>query len=79
MANTEPFVVAALTSADIGDAQALVSEAGWNQTPADWRIFLELGQALGARARDGTLVGTAATLPYAGGFGWISMLLVAKA
>jgi ribosomal protein S18 acetylase RimI-like enzyme len=34
---------------------------------------------LGARAHDGTLVGTAATLPYAGGFGWISMVLVAKA
>jgi GNAT superfamily N-acetyltransferase len=61
------------------DAQALVAEAGWNQTPADWRIFLELGQALSARARDGTLVGTAATLSYAGGFGWISMVLVAKA
>jgi GNAT superfamily N-acetyltransferase len=63
----------------VEDAQALVAEAGWNQTPADWHIFLNLGQALSARADDGTLVGTAATLPYTGGFGWISMVLVAKA
>jgi GNAT superfamily N-acetyltransferase len=79
MENTEPLAIVPLTSSDIGDAQALVAEAGWNQTPADWRIFLELGRALGARAHDGTLVGTAATLPYAGGFGWISMVLVTKA
>ena len=79
MVNTEPLVVVPLTSSDLDDAQALVVEAGWNQTPADWHIFLKLGQALSARAHDGTLVGTAATLPYAGGFGWISMVLVAKA
>ena len=79
MVNTEPLVIVPLTSSDMDDAQALVAEAGWNQTPADWRIFLELGQALSIRAHDGTLVGTAATLPYAGGFGWISMVLVAKA
>jgi ribosomal protein S18 acetylase RimI-like enzyme len=79
MVNTEPLVIVPLTSSDMDDAQALVAEAGWNQTPADWHIFLELGQVLCARAHDGTLVGTAATLPYAGGFGWISMLLVDKA
>ena len=79
MVNTEPLVIVPLTSSDMDDAQALVAEAGWNQTPADWHIFLKLGQALSARAHDGTLVGTAATLPYAGGFGWISMVLVAKA
>jgi ribosomal protein S18 acetylase RimI-like enzyme len=79
MVNTEPLVLVPLTGSDIDDAQALVAEAGWNQTPADWHIFLKLGQALSARTHDGTLVGTAATLPYAGGFGWISMVLVAKA
>jgi GNAT superfamily N-acetyltransferase len=78
MENTEPLVLVPLTSSDIGDAQELVAEAGWNQTPADWCVFLELGHTLSARARDGTLVGTAATLPYAGGFAWISMVLVAK-
>ena len=79
MVITEPLLIVPLTSSDIDDAQALVAEAGWNQTSADWRIFLELGRAFSARARDGTLVGTAATLPYAGGFGWISMVLVTKA
>jgi GNAT superfamily N-acetyltransferase len=68
-----------LTSSDIDDAQVLVAEAGWNQTPEDWRIFLELGRAWSARVQDGTLVGTAATLPYGGGFGWLSMVLVAQA
>jgi GNAT superfamily N-acetyltransferase len=79
MDNTEPFVIVPLTRSDLDGAQALVVEAGWNQTPADWHIFLNLGQAMSARAHDGALVGTAATLPYAGGFGWISMVLVANA
>jgi ribosomal protein S18 acetylase RimI-like enzyme len=74
-----PIALVPLTSSDVDDAQALVAEAGWNQTPADWHIFLNLGQVLSARAHDGALIGTAATLPYAGGFGWISMVLVAKA
>jgi GNAT superfamily N-acetyltransferase len=78
MVNTERLIIFPMTSSDIDDAQALVAETGWNQTTADWRIFLELGRALCFRAREGTLVGTAATLPYAGGFGWISMVLVAK-
>ncbi|MGH8748164.1 MAG: GNAT family N-acetyltransferase [Burkholderiales bacterium] len=64
--------------ADLDRADALVAEAGWNQDLADWRIFLELGRGLAVRAPDGTLAGTAAVLPYAGGFGWISMVLVAK-
>ena len=67
-----------LTPSDLGRADALVAEAGWNQDAADWRIFLQLGSGLAARAADGTLAGTAAVLPYAGGFGWISMVLVAK-
>ncbi len=28
---------------ELGDAQALVAEVGWNQTERDWRIFLDLG------------------------------------
>jgi GNAT superfamily N-acetyltransferase len=67
-----------LAPSDLERADALVAEAGWNQDAADWRIFLQLGSALAARAPDGTLAGTAAVLPYAGGFGWISMVLVAK-
>lgn len=68
-----------LTPSDLERADALVAEAGWNQDEADWHIFLQLGSGLAARAADGTLVGTAAVLPHVGGFGWISMVLVAKA
>ncbi len=79
MAGTEALVESALGVADLDGASALVAEAGWNQSAADWRIFLELGQAFAVRTADGGLAATAATLPYPSGFGWISMVLVAKA
>jgi GNAT superfamily N-acetyltransferase len=72
MGNTET----PLEEGDLPAAQALVSEAGWNQNANDWRIFLELGSALAVKD-GGKLVATAATLPYPSGFGWISMVLVA--
>jgi GNAT superfamily N-acetyltransferase len=76
MAHSEPAPadIVPLTAAELGDAEALVAEAGWNQTAADWRIFLDLGQVLAVRA-GGRVVATAATLPYER-FGWISMVLV---
>jgi GNAT superfamily N-acetyltransferase len=79
MASTEALQETALGAVDIEAAQRLVAEAGWNQSPADWRIFLELGQGFAVRHAAAGLVATAATLPYASGFGWISMVLVAKA
>jgi ribosomal protein S18 acetylase RimI-like enzyme len=56
----------------------LVREAGWNQVAADWRIFAELGHVHAMLAGDGRTVASAATLPY-DRFGWISMVLVARA
>ncbi|WP_128925398.1 GNAT family N-acetyltransferase [Bradyrhizobium guangxiense] len=54
---------------------ALSTEAHWNQTEEDWRIFLREGIVFGIR--DGTrLVATAALLPYSGNNAWISMVLV---
>lgn len=51
--------------------------AGWNQTPADWRMLLE---APGARhfvaQYDGTDAGCVTVLPYEDVFSWIGMLLV---
>ena len=79
MASTEPLLEGPLTRADIEAACALVAEAGWNQNAADWAIFLELGSASGVTTKGGRLVATAATLPYPGGFGWISMVLVTAA
>jgi GNAT superfamily N-acetyltransferase len=69
---------APLRAAEIGDAQALVAEVGWNQTQTDWRTFLDFGHVQAVRRRDGKVIATAATLPY-GGFGWISMVLVSEA
>jgi len=64
-----------LTFDDIRGCMALSRAAGWNQTPEDWRLVLDVGQARGAVA-DGRIVGSAAVMPY-GGFGWICMVLVA--
>ena len=63
---------------DIADALALSAEPGWNQIAADWRIFLELGDAYGLTAEDegGRLIASAAILPHGDRFGWISMVLV---
>src|SRR5262245_42921447 len=68
---------APLRAAELGDAAALVAEAGWNQVAADWRIFLDLGTVYAVRNSAGRVIATAATLPYGGRFAWISMVLVA--
>ena len=54
-----------------------VGGAGWNQTADDWAFFIQHGHAIGFRTASGVLVATAAALAYGGGFGWISMVLVA--
>lgn len=77
MANIESFSEMPFSERDLGGAQALVAEAGWNQNAADWRIFLDLGRAFAVKDAEGRLAATAATLPYPSGFGWISMVLVA--
>jgi GNAT superfamily N-acetyltransferase len=68
-----------LRSPDLEAAQALVVEAGWNQVRGDWELFLQLGSAFKVTTPAGAIAATAATLAYPGGFGWISMVLVAKA
>ena len=67
-----------LDERDVTSALALSREAGWNQIAADWQLFIELGGVIGL-LRDGRLIATAATLPYAGSFAWISMVLVTAA
>lgn len=69
---------APLRADELGDAQALVAEVGWNQTERDWRMFLDLGRVQAVRTDTGNVVATAAILPYVG-FGWISMVLVTVA
>ncbi len=56
-------------------ALLLSEEAGWNQTADDWKIFFTHGTVLGIALGD-HLVATSAVVPYGGGFGWLSMVLV---
>ena len=66
----------ALSPPELADANALVSEARWNQLAADWRIFLAHGRVYAASTDSGRIVATTATLPFGGRFAWISMVLV---
>jgi GNAT superfamily N-acetyltransferase len=70
-------VKSSLSSAELDDLDALMSEARWNQIAADWRLFIELGRVYAAHTAAGRIMATTATLPYGGRFAWISMVLVA--
>jgi GNAT superfamily N-acetyltransferase len=78
MAPSDPALAheSVLRADEIAAAEDLVREAGWNETRADWRIFLDLGTVYAVRDGAGRLVATAATLPYGGRFAWISMVIV---
>ncbi|HET9179638.1 MAG TPA: GNAT family N-acetyltransferase [Terriglobia bacterium] len=66
-----------MTTADISAGMRLKNLAGWNQTPADWRSFLESSpEGCFAAEVDGKAVGTAATMVYEQRFAWIGMVLV---
>lgn len=75
MAPIKTLDIDRLDATAIPAALGLSAEAGWNQTEADWRIFLDQGRVFAIRNTDGNPVATAAILPY-GGFAWISMVLV---
>jgi GNAT superfamily N-acetyltransferase len=66
--------IRALTEADLDAAFALSTAAGWNQTIADWRVFLRDGRAWGIEA-DGMLASSAAILPFGRKVAWVSMVL----
>lgn len=76
MAATEVLRQADLAASDLPAALGLSQAVGWNQTGADWAVFMAHGRVIGLFA-DQRLVATAATLPYDGGFGWVSMVIVA--
>ncbi|MBU7575679.1 MAG: GNAT family N-acetyltransferase [Hydrogenophaga sp.] len=77
MAPSEALTSVTLGPADVPDGLALSDAAGWNQTADDWRLFATQGRVFGLRDGDaGPLVATAAALPYDGGIGWVSMVLV---
>jgi GNAT superfamily N-acetyltransferase len=84
MASTEPRLVDLATAAP-AEWLALSNAAHWNQTEADWRTMLALGRGWGLRLPDvgDILAASTVVLPYprasAGGFAWVSMVLVLPA
>jgi hypothetical protein len=68
----------ALTPAHAEAGLHLSAEAGWNQTAADWRLMLELGEGVGQVTAAGDLVASALIVPYGGRLAWIAMVLTAK-
>jgi GNAT superfamily N-acetyltransferase len=75
MASTETLHLTPLAEDRIPGCMALSTEAGWNQTPDDWAIFVHRGTVFGLL--DGAApVASGAILPYPNDFAWISMVLV---
>ncbi|HET7101832.1 MAG TPA: GNAT family N-acetyltransferase [Terriglobia bacterium] len=73
----ESMKIRTMTTDDLPAGMRLKDLAGWNQTPADWRRFLESSpQGCFAAEVEGKVVGTAATIVYEQRFAWIGMVLV---
>jgi GNAT superfamily N-acetyltransferase len=72
------LITRALGPDDATAALALSSEAGWNQTVADWRFMLAAGEARGQLTAAGALVASALILPYDGRIAWIGMVLTTE-
>jgi GNAT superfamily N-acetyltransferase len=65
-----------MTAADIPFGMRLKEQAGWNQTEADWRRFLDMEpDGCFVAECDGTPVGTTTTCVF-GPVAWIAMVLV---
>ena len=68
-----------LQPTDIVEAVELSAAAGWNQTPADWRMLLDLApeSCFGIEA-DGCLASTATLLPLGSELAWLGMVLTRR-
>lgn len=75
MESTEAPDLTKLAEDSIPGCMALSAEAGWNQTPDDWAVFVRHGTVFGL-LDGGTPVASGAILPYPDDFAWISMVLV---
>ena len=78
MASFDGLIQRPLAPSDIDGGAALSADVGWNQVPADWRLMLERGEGIAVADAMGNVVATALTHAL-GSFGWISMVLVARA
>ena len=64
---------------DVEAGLALSEEAGWNQVADDWLWMIRNGRGWACVDPSERVVATGLTLPGAGSFGWISMVLVTAA
>ena len=76
MGSIKAWQFSRLSEDQVEDCVALSTEAGWNQTSADWALFPRQGTVFGLRSGRAGIVATGAVLPYGGDFAWISMVLV---
>lgn len=79
MAGSDVPRLVKLQAGDENEAIALSIEAGWNQVEEDWRHFIVKGKTIGFRDNSGTLIATAAALPYSGPIAFIGMVIVTGA
>jgi GNAT superfamily N-acetyltransferase len=67
----------AMTKADIPAGMRLKEIAGWNQTAADWKRFLEASpEGCFAAEEDRRVCGTVTTIAFENRFAWVGMVLV---
>jgi GNAT superfamily N-acetyltransferase len=65
-----------LEPSDVPQALALSQAVGWNQTPADWSLVIEMNPAgCFAMEVDATVVATTTTIRYGTDLAWIGMVL----
>ena len=79
MATTDAPSLTLLAARDVPGCMTLSAEAGWNQLPDDWTLFLDRGTVFGLLGADGRPAATGAILPYGDEFAWVSMVLVTAA
>jgi|ERR1700722_11192143 GNAT superfamily N-acetyltransferase len=61
---------------DVPQARALSQSAGWNQTPEDWALAIEMNPVgCFAMELEGALVATTTTIRYGTDLAWIGMVL----
>ncbi len=71
------LVIRRLTAGDLAFAEGLRAEAGWNQTPADWRRFLSWeSHGCYVAEWEGRPAGTVTTHVHGPALAWIGMMLV---
>lgn len=77
MTSPSGYPIRVISDADISQADALRSAAGWNQTPEDWLrlIRYEPDGCFGALSGE-RIVGTVTTTRYGNELAWIGMMLV---